>query len=89
MRVYKNGGLVDFTGMAWLDGSKSRPERVLSAEQNNMFTKLMDSFPNFINGQKEKVTEIYNITVDKIQTNDALGFINNMKKLIYNKGRGA
>ena len=29
---YKSGGLVDYTGPAWVDGSKSRPEAFLSAE---------------------------------------------------------
>ena len=29
---YKNGGLVDFTGPAWVDGTKSKPEAFLSAE---------------------------------------------------------
>jgi hypothetical protein len=28
---YKKGGLADFTGPAWLDGTKSRPELVLNA----------------------------------------------------------
>jgi hypothetical protein len=27
---YKTGGLVDFTGPAWLDGTKSKPEIVLN-----------------------------------------------------------
>jgi hypothetical protein len=27
---YKTGGLADFTGPAWLDGTKSRPELVLN-----------------------------------------------------------
>jgi hypothetical protein len=30
---YQHGGLIDFTGPAWVDGSKSRPESVLTAAQ--------------------------------------------------------
>jgi hypothetical protein len=30
MRGYKTGGLADFTGPAWLDGTKARPELVLN-----------------------------------------------------------
>lgn len=30
--AFKDGGLVDFTGPAWVDGSKSKPEAFLSAE---------------------------------------------------------
>ena len=29
---YKNGGLIDFTGPAWVDGSRTKPEAILSAE---------------------------------------------------------
>jgi peptidoglycan hydrolase-like protein with peptidoglycan-binding domain len=29
---YKTGGLADFTGPAWLDGTKSKPEYILNAE---------------------------------------------------------
>lgn len=36
---YDNGGLVDFTGPAWVDGTKARPEAFLSAED----TKLLKS----------------------------------------------
>ena len=40
--AYKKGGLADFTGPAWLDGSKSHPEAVLSAKQTEMFISLRD-----------------------------------------------
>lgn len=40
--VFKKGGLADFTGPAWLDGSKSQPEAVLSAKQTEMFISLRD-----------------------------------------------
>ena len=33
---FAKGGLVDFTGPAWVDGSKSRPEAFLSAEDTAM-----------------------------------------------------
>ena len=36
---YDNGGLVDFTGPAWVDGTKAKPEAFLSAED----TKLLKS----------------------------------------------
>jgi hypothetical protein len=32
VKAYKTGGLADFTGPAWLDGTKSRPELVLNAK---------------------------------------------------------
>lgn len=46
---YKKGGIADFTGPAWLDGTPSEPERILSAEQTRSFDELvqiMDDFKN-------------------------------------------
>lgn len=37
--AYKNGGYVDFTGPAWVDGTPGKPEYMLNAGQ----TKLMES----------------------------------------------
>jgi hypothetical protein len=31
VQIYASGGLADFTGPAWLDGTKTNPEYVLSA----------------------------------------------------------
>jgi hypothetical protein len=39
---YKTGGLADFTGPAWLDGTKSRPEYILNADQTKAFFSLVD-----------------------------------------------
>ena len=40
--AYKTGGLADFTGPAWLDGTKSRPELVLNARDTQNFIQLKD-----------------------------------------------
>ena len=42
VQVYKKGGLADFTGPAWLDGSKSHPELVLNAKDTQNFIQLKD-----------------------------------------------
>ena len=39
---YKTGGLADFTGPAWLDGTKSKPEYILNADQTKAFFTLVD-----------------------------------------------
>ncbi len=36
LKVYKKGGIIDFTGPAWVDGTKSKPEGILNAEQLDM-----------------------------------------------------
>ena len=41
-KAYKTGGLADFTGPAWLDGTKSKPEYILNAEQTQGFFTLID-----------------------------------------------
>ena len=40
--VYKTGGLADFTGPAWLDGTKTKPELVLNARDTQNFIELKD-----------------------------------------------
>lgn len=40
-KYYKEGGIADFTGMAWLDGTKTKPERVLNWKQNALFETLV------------------------------------------------
>ena len=42
VQVYKKGGLVEQTGPAWLDGTKSRPEMVLNARDTQNFIQLKD-----------------------------------------------
>ena len=43
IRVFKEGGMADFTGPAWLDGTKTRPERILSPVQTELFESLVRS----------------------------------------------
>jgi len=40
---FDTGGLADFTGPAWLDGTKSRPEYILNAKQTKSFFTLVDT----------------------------------------------
>lgn len=40
-KAYKLGGLATETGPAWLDGTKSKPERVLSAYQTQLFEDMI------------------------------------------------
>ena len=39
---YKNGGLVDYTGPAWVDGTPTAPEAFLSAPDTKMIRELVD-----------------------------------------------
>ena len=71
---YAAGGLADFTGPAWLDGTPSRPELVLNANDTKNFLALRDVLDKAI-GSTNSVTNSYggnatyeiNINVDKIE----------------------
>ena len=43
------GGLADYTGLAWLDGTKSNPERVLSPRQTKLFESMVHSLEKSTN----------------------------------------
>jgi hypothetical protein len=49
---YKTGGLADFTGPAWLDGTKSKPEIVLNAQDSKNFIVLKDVLSSLMNSDK-------------------------------------
>ena len=40
---YKTGGMSTATGLAWLDGTKQRPERILSAYQTELFEDMINT----------------------------------------------
>ena len=48
--AYKTGGLATQTGLAWLDGTKSRPELVLNARDTENFIQLKDVLSDLLRG---------------------------------------
>lgn len=60
---YKTGGLADYTGPAWLDGTKSKPELVLNQTDTKNFLQLKDVLGSFM---KNKT----NVTNNNTQTGD-------------------
>lgn len=47
---YATGGLADFTGPAWLDGTTKRPEAVLNALQTKHFIQFVDVLDTIFKG---------------------------------------
>lgn len=47
---YATGGLADFTGPAWLDGTKSKPEIVLNQQDSANFIQLRDILAELLGG---------------------------------------
>ena len=39
---FATGGVANYTGLAWLDGTPSKPERVLNAQQTESFDRLVN-----------------------------------------------
>lgn len=50
-RKFAAGGLADFTGPAWLDGTPSSPELVLNAQDTKNFIVLKDILSSFLNNR--------------------------------------
>lgn len=47
---FAKGGLADFTGPAWLDGTKSKPEMVLNPKDTENFIQLKNILANVMSG---------------------------------------
>ena len=75
LKAYKTGGLADFTGPAWLDGSLTNPELVLNATDTRNFMSLIDMLRNLaVSGQSLNDMSfgdyLFNITVNAELSND-------------------
>jgi hypothetical protein len=80
---YASGGLVDYTGPAWVDGTKTRPEAFLSAKQTQLFAGLAIALQDIskIGSLSTSQEETSNITIGNIniqtqQLNDKQDFKN-------------
>lgn len=94
LKAYKLGGLADFTGPAWLDGSKSKPEMVLNPQDTKNFIILKDVLGKLLEGDNlssEKGGDNYyeiHINVDEIANDyDVDKLIDKVKKEINNDAR--
>lgn len=88
---YATGGLADFTGPAWLDGSKSKPEIVLNPRDSANFIQLRDILRNFNNTSTlEGIGDAYydiDINVDHLNNDyDVDQLASKIKRIIYDSG---
>ena len=89
-KPYKDGGLVKNTGPAWLDGTRSKPEMVLDAENTKTFIKFTDILSSLTKGKQPSTQsyghntfEIY-INVDEIGSDyDVDMLVDRVKNDIY------
>jgi hypothetical protein len=89
LRSYKTGGVADFTGPAWLDGTPSRPEYILNAKQTERFFTLVDVLDGFkdkdVSGGKsgDNYFEI-EINVEKLENDyDVEKIATKIRNMIY------
>ena len=90
-RKYETGGLADFTGPAWLDGTKSNPELVLNQTDTANFIELKNVLADILKGSSTTSSGMgnnyYNIDVhvDSIDSDyDIDSAAAHMKELIEN-----
>ena len=65
LRRYKKGGLVDYTGLAWVDGNKTQPEAFLNAQDTRNLAQL-----------KEMLAAHFNSTTNKSIGGDCTIYVN-------------
>lgn len=87
--VYKTGGLADFTGLAWLDGTPSKPEYILNAAQTERFFSLVDVLEGIRTGENNTSSSGDNyfdieIKVESLQNDyDVEQVANKIRSMIY------
>ena len=92
-KKYATGGLATSTGPAWLDGTKSKPELVLNAQDTKNFLALKDTLSKAVSGTKGIVNDMnmtydIDINVDHISSDYDVDQIANriQKKIIQSAG---
>lgn len=66
--TYKRGGFADYTGPAWLDGTKQHPEAVLNALQTEHFIKFTNALDKLY-GNGNPTTNNSSINIESIAFN--------------------
>ena len=57
LTAYRTGGLADFTGPAWLDGTPSKPEIILNQKDSQNFIQLRDILASLLNSNNNGNSE--------------------------------
>ena len=89
MKYYKTGGLADFTGPAWLDGTPSKPEYILNATQTERFFSLVDILEGYdtkasSTNNKNEISVDVDINVESISSDyDVEQMANKIRSMLY------
>ena len=88
--AFKTGGLADFTGPAWLDGTPNKPEYILNAVQTERFFSLIDVLEGFDkkSAQQKATSDItvdVDINVENISSDyDVERMADKIREMLYN-----
>ena len=81
-KYYLNGGLADYTGYAWVDGTKARPEAFLDADDTKLLANFIDyakkSEPipaTTINNAKSNIQSGNNVNINSVDITIESGVI--------------
>ena len=81
-KYYLNGGLADYTGYAWVDGTKARPEAFLDADDTKLLANFIDyakkSEPipaTTINDAKSNIQSGNNVNINSVDITIESGVI--------------
>lgn len=93
--AYATGGLADFTGPAWLDGTKSKPEIILNQKDSENFIQLRNILADILHGTSVNNTQTngdlnyeIHINVEKMTSDyDVDKVAKRVKKIINDDGR--
>lgn len=69
IKKFATGGLANFTGPAWLDGTSQQPEAVLNALQTAHFIKFTDALDKIAAGRGATNTTTSSVSIDNISFN--------------------
>ena len=91
---FLTGGLTSKTGLAWLDGTPSKPEYVLNAAQTQAFLKLADVLPSIMGTGGATTNNTFGgINLNLVMNVDEIGsdydvdrIAARVKDIIYNAG---
>lgn len=78
VKAYRTGGLVDYTGLAQLDGTPSKPEYVLNPDETKNFLALNETLKDI---DVKKLSGLSTAMPDLNELADIKGIISDMKAL--------
>jgi hypothetical protein len=91
MGAWATGGIVNHTGLGWLDGTPKEPEYVLNARQTDAFLKLADVLPSMMGPGGNTTTTSFgsnyfnvSVNVDQISSDyDVDRMVDRIKDKLY------